>query len=128
MSVAGAATRASAETKQSVENTPVILGCCINGSVTKAVNPRSPATAEEQSKEMIQCFDAGATIVHNHSNQPNEDPQKAAQFYMDVYRPVREKLPHAIFYPTANFDPQEIKQAGEHAEGGRCRDGQVRRI
>ena len=108
MSVAGTATRASAAGKQSVENTPVILECAINGSVTKAKNPRSPATAEEHSEEMIRCFNAGATIIHTHSNKPNEDPKKAAQFYIDSFRPVREKLPHSIFYATANFDPLVI--------------------
>ncbi len=107
-SVAGTATRTSAAGKQSVENTPVILECAINGSVTKAKNPRSPATAEEHSEEMIRCFNAGATIIHTHSNKPNEDVQKAAQFYMDSFRPVREKLPHSIFYATANFDPMVI--------------------
>jgi 3-keto-5-aminohexanoate cleavage enzyme len=105
MSVAGTATRASAAQKESVENTPVILECAINGSVAKAKNPRAPATAEEHAEEMIRCLNAGATIIHTHSNEPNEDVQKAALFYIESFRPVREQLPHAILYATANFDP-----------------------
>ena len=84
--------------------TPVILEVAINGSTTKKVNPTAPETPAEIAEEMIKCFDAGATIVHAHSNQPNEDPSAAAQVYLEAFKPVREKHPHAIFYPTANFD------------------------
>ena len=92
--------------KKSVENTPVILEVAITGSTTKKVNPLAPETVKEQVAEIGKCFDAGATIVHTHSNHPNEDPKIAAQFYMDTYRPIRKKYPHAILYATANFDPK----------------------
>ena len=111
LSAAGPLTRAaSAATQRSVTDTPVILECAINGSTTKAANPLAPETVEEQTAEIIRCLDAGATIIHSHSNQPNEDPQIAAQPYMDVYRPVWEKHPHAILYATANFDPKEYNR------------------
>ena len=97
---------ASAATRKSVENTPVILECAINGSTTKAKNPLVPETPSEQAAEIIRCLDAGATIVHSHSNQPNEDPKKAAQPYMETFKPVWKKHPHAILYATANFDPK----------------------
>jgi uncharacterized protein (DUF849 family) len=101
-----AARAATARTRKSVENTPVILECAINGSTTKAKNPLVPETPSEQAAEIIRCLDAGATILHTHSNQPNEDPKKAAQPYMETYRPVWNKHPHAILYATANFDPK----------------------
>ena len=44
------------------------------------------------------------TVAHNHSNQSHKDPQQAAQFYADVFRPVREKYPHAILYATVSMD------------------------
>ena len=111
LSVAGPLTRvASAVSKESVTDTPVILECAINGSTTKAANPLAPETLEEQTAEIIRCLDAGATIVHSHSNQPNEDPEIAAQAYMEVYKPVWEKHPHAILYATANFDPKEYNR------------------
>ncbi len=106
-SVAGPVARAaSAVTKKSVANTPVILECCINGSTTKSINPHAPETADEHTAEILRCLDAGATIVHTHSNQPNEDPKIAAEFYAESYRPVWKKHPHAILYATANFDPK----------------------
>ena len=105
VSVAGVATRGSAAERQSVENRPVILECAINGGTTKATNPLAPGTPAEHTAEVIQCLDAGASIIHMHSNQPNEDVKLAAQAYEDIYRPVRKKYPDAILYATANFDP-----------------------
>ena len=97
---------AAAATKKSVEGIPVILECAINGSVTKAKNPLAPGTAAEHTAEIIRCLDAGATIVHMHSNQPNEDVKKAAEPYIEIFEPVWKKHPYAILYATANFDPK----------------------
>ena len=97
---------ASAATKKSVENKPVILECAINGGTTKAKNPLAPGTLAEHTAEVIRCLDAGASIIHMHSNQPNEDIKKAAQPYIDIYKPVWKKHPDAILYATANFDPK----------------------
>jgi uncharacterized protein (DUF849 family) len=99
--------RATAGSKLAVKDTPVVLECGINGSVTKAKNPNAPETVEEHIAEMIRVLDAGATIAHNHSNQHSEDPVQAAQFYVDVFRAVRKKYPHAILYGTVNMDAKE---------------------
>ena len=87
------------------EDTPVILEVAINGSTTKKVNPTAPETPAEIAEQAIQCLDAGATIVHAHSGKPSENVEEAAQVYIEAFRPVREKHPYAILYPTANFDP-----------------------
>jgi 3-keto-5-aminohexanoate cleavage enzyme len=106
ISAAGSLTQtASAATKTTIAETPVILECAVNGSTTKAKNPHAPETTMEVTAEIIRCLDAGATIVHAHSNQPNEDTEAAAAVYAEVFGPVWEKHPHAILYATANFDP-----------------------
>jgi hypothetical protein len=87
------------------EDTPVILEVAINGSTTKKTNPTAPETPAELAKETIKCLDAGATIIHAHSNKPNQDVAAAARAYIDAFTPVRKKHPHGIIYPTANFDP-----------------------
>jgi len=111
MLAAGPAVRAvSAVTKKSVENTPVILECAINGGTTKAKNPHAPGTPAEHTAEVIRCLGAGASIIHMHSNQPNEDVKLAAKAYTEVYKPVWKKHPHAILYATANFDPKVYHQ------------------
>jgi len=43
-----------------------------NGSTTKAKNPLVPETVQEQTAEIIRCFDAGATIVHSHGAEAVE--------------------------------------------------------
>ena len=95
---------ASAATKKSVDNTPVILECAINGSVSQAKNQHAPETVAEYTAEVIRCLDAGAAIIHAHSNKPNEDINLAAQAYIDIYEPVWKTHPDAILYATANFD------------------------
>jgi 3-keto-5-aminohexanoate cleavage enzyme len=110
LSMAGPVARAAAKTTRSVENTPVILECAINGGTTKAKNPHAPGTPEEHTAEVIKCLDAGAGIIHMHSNKPNKDVLLAAQPYIDIYKPVWKKHPHAILYPTANFDPKVYHQ------------------
>jgi 3-keto-5-aminohexanoate cleavage enzyme len=104
IAVGPAVRAASAATKKSIENKPVILECAINGSVTKDKNPFAPGTPAEHTAEVILCLDAGASIIHMHSNQPNEDIKVAAQPYIDIYKPVWKKHPNAILYATANFD------------------------
>ena len=96
--------------KKSVENTPVILEVAITGSTTKKRNPLVPETVEEHVADIDACFNAGVTIVHSHSNHPDPDPEKAAEFYRDSYKPIREKHPHGIVYATANFDPVVYNQ------------------
>ena len=86
-------------------DTPVILEVAINGSATKKVNPTAPETPAEIAQQAIECLDAGATIIHAHTNKPMEDADAAAQVYIDAFNPVRKKHPDAILYPTANFDP-----------------------
>ena len=87
------------------EDTPVILEVAVNVSATKKVNPTAPETPAEIAQQAIECLDAGATIVHAHTNKPMEDPVAAAQVYIEAFEPVRKKYPHAILYPTGNFDP-----------------------
>ncbi len=106
MLAAGSTARtASAASHKAIEETPVILECAVNGQTTKKVNPLAPESNDELIAEISACLDAGATIVHTHSNKPNEDIQIAAQAYIETFEPIRKKYPHAILYPTANFDP-----------------------
>ena len=53
--------------------------------------------------EAIRCLDAGATIVHNHTDDPIFDGVTAAhdaQPYIDAWGPVLERYPEAFLYPT----------------------------
>jgi uncharacterized protein (DUF849 family) len=91
-----------------VESIPVVLECGINGSTTKDKNPLAPETVMEHIAEINKCIEAGATIVHNHAPNGSPDPQKAAQFYLEVFGPLRQMHPEAIMYATVNFDAAEF--------------------
>ena len=101
--------RRTADRNTAVEDIPVVLECAINGSGSKK-NPHAPETVQEHITELTQVLDAGATIVHNHSNQFHEDPEQTAQFYAEVFRPIRNKYPHAIIYPTVNLDTKVLHE------------------
>ena len=101
---------ATASSKLAVEDTPVVLESAINGTTTKKKNPHAPETVQEHVDEMMRVLDAGATIAHNHSNQFHEDPEQTAQFYAEVYRPVREKYRHAILYATLSMDVKTLRE------------------
>ena len=96
LAVGSTARTASAASHKAVEDTPVILECAVNGQTTKKVNPLTPESKDELIAELSACLDAGATIVHSHSNKPNEDIQTAAQAYIETFEPIRKKYPHAI--------------------------------
>ena len=91
------------------EDTPVILEVAINGSATKKVNPTAPETPAEIAQQAIECLDAGATIIHAHTNKPMEDADAASQVYIDAFNPVREKHPDDLLYLVvpSGYRPEE---------------------
>lgn len=81
---------------------PAIVEVALNGGTTKAVNPAVPRTPDEITRDILACLDAGAAIIHNHTDDPNfggtgdHDPVP----YLEAWRPVLERRPDAILYPT----------------------------
>jgi len=84
-------------------DSPVILEAAINGVTTRDRNPSVPRTPEEIAAESIACIEAGASIIHNHNDDPVIDMVTRAhdaQPYIDAWRPVLERYPDAFLYPT----------------------------
>lgn len=81
---------------------PVIIEAAINGGTPKSRNPSVPRTPQEVTAEALLCFEAGAAIVHNHTDDPvlggsgRHDPEP----YIEAWRPVLEQRPDALLYPT----------------------------
>jgi len=116
----------SAGGSRSVADEPLVLEVAITGGTTKAKNPAAPETVAEQTAEIVRCLDAGAAIVHTHSNQPDPDPAVAAGFYLEAFRPVWDRHPHAILYATANFDPKTYHRERRVWPGGaQCRHHRI---
>ena len=83
--------------------TPVILEAAINGTTTRERNPHVPRTPEEIAADAIACIDAGASIVHNHNDDPVIDMVTAEHDpapYVRAWSRVLEARPGAFLYPT----------------------------
>lgn len=83
--------------------TPVILEAAINGVTMPDRNANVPRTPSEVAREAIACIDAGASIVHNHTDDPIFDGVTASHSaapYIDAWRRVLEVHPGAFLYPT----------------------------
>ena len=85
-----------------MSTTPVIIEIALNGATQEARNPHVPTTPDSIARQSIECFAAGAAIVHTHT--PLSDfalpGDEAAQVYLDSYRQVLDEVPDALLYPT----------------------------
>ena len=82
---------------------PVIIEAAVNGTTQKDRNPHVPRSPEEIAADAIACLEAGASIIHNHTDDPVLDmvtPAHDAGPYIDAWRPVLERFPDALLYPT----------------------------
>ena len=83
--------------------TPVIIEAAINGVTPRDRNPNVPRTPAEIAEESIRCIEAGASIIHNHNDDPVLDMVTVAHEaapYIKAWRPVLERHPDAFLYPT----------------------------
>jgi uncharacterized protein (DUF849 family) len=80
--------------------TPLIIEAAINGVTNKGRNPNVPCTPEEIAADALECLEAGAAIVHNHIDDLTLDGPAYAERQLAGWRPVFEKRPEAILYPT----------------------------
>jgi 3-keto-5-aminohexanoate cleavage enzyme len=99
---------------------PVIIEVAMNGGMPKTANPRVPHTPDEVADQGLRCIEAGACIVHNHTRDQVmggngiHDPEP----YQAAWSKIRERYPHAIFYPTmpGGAPGQTIEQRYAHIE------------
>jgi 3-keto-5-aminohexanoate cleavage enzyme len=82
---------------------PVIIEAAINGATKKAQNPHVPITPAEIAADALACIEAGAAIIHNHSEVFGKGPEAAANAYLEGWRPVLAQRPDAMLYPTVDF-------------------------
>jgi uncharacterized protein (DUF849 family) len=64
-----------------------------------------PRLPDELVADALACLDAGAAIVHTHSDEPTAPPERAAQRYLEHFAPVLARRPDALLYPTVGFLP-----------------------
>jgi 3-keto-5-aminohexanoate cleavage enzyme len=82
---------------------PVIIECAINGVTSKAVNPHVPVEPAEITADALSCIEAGAAIIHNHIDLYGVGVERAAERYLEAWRPILAARPDALLYPTIHF-------------------------
>jgi len=83
-------------------NQPLIIEVSLNGSVKKAQNPNVPYSDDEIVSQAVACMEAGAALVHNHTEDPVFGGSGAmdAENYARPWRKLLELRPDAILTPT----------------------------
>jgi uncharacterized protein (DUF849 family) len=104
----------------------VIVEAAINGTTTKDRNPHVPRRPDEIARDALDCLQAGAAVVHNHTDVVMVPGPEAAARYLEGWAPVLAARPDALLYPTTNFGPG-VEGAYAHmeplAETGQLRIG-----
>ena len=81
---------------------PLIIEASLNGSASKALNPRVPYSDDEIVADAIACMDAGAALIHNHTDEPiiGGSGELDAERYARPWRRLLKARPDAILTPT----------------------------
>ena len=98
-----------------MSDTAVIIEAAINGTAPKSRNPNIPRSADEVEVDAVASLDAGAAIIHAHNANIRWLGREAADDYLAAWRPILERRPDALWYPTGVV-ASGIEDRLEHAE------------
>ncbi|HJO24596.1 MAG: 3-keto-5-aminohexanoate cleavage protein [Myxococcota bacterium] len=82
------------------EDTPLVIEAAINGETRPDRNPNTPRKPEEITADVFRCLDAGATLIHAHTDDIQLTGREAAEHYLAAWRPILEERPDTLWYPT----------------------------
>ena len=85
---------------------PVILEVAINGETRPERNPHVPRTPDAIIADVFACLDAGANLVHAHSDDIMLAGEAAAERYLAAWRPIMDARPDTLWYPTLTGSAQ----------------------
>lgn len=84
-------------------DSPVIIEVALNGATRTELNPNAPQTQERLVEDALACIEAGASIVHTHAPDISLAGRAGADAYLAHFRPVLERHPDVVIYPTLVF-------------------------
>ena len=91
----------------------LIIEVAVNETTTRADNPNVPLTPEELARDVAECVDAGASIVHFHPRDPLCPPDKLdiarlgdVAFYKEAIGLMKERC-DVIPYPTYPYQTHD---------------------
>jgi uncharacterized protein (DUF849 family) len=92
----------------------------VNGATPRHRNRHVPRTPDEITEADLAGIESGASIVHNHNDGPmfTADGVHAVEPYLAAWRPVLERHPDALLYPTmaAGARGIPVEQRWAHVE------------
>ncbi|MBW2275772.1 MAG: 3-keto-5-aminohexanoate cleavage protein [Deltaproteobacteria bacterium] len=89
-----------------------IIEAAVNGQTTKAVNPNVPRSSREIAEDSLRCIEAGAAIIHTHIDEIVSPSERAAELYLEHFRPILDAHPDALVYPTLGFGQSVEERLG----------------
>jgi 3-keto-5-aminohexanoate cleavage enzyme len=70
----------------------LIITAAITGGASPESNPYLPKTPKEQVQATIDCYNAGASVVHIHARNPQTGKgEQRAEWFAEAIRPIRER-------------------------------------
>lgn len=89
-------------TDQTMAGKPLIIEASLNGSASKMQNPHVPYSDEEIVADAIACMEAGAALIHNHTDEPiiGGSGKLDSERYARPWRTLLASRPDAILTPT----------------------------
>lgn len=93
----------------------LIIEAAINGETRPERNPNAPRKAEEIVADVFRCLDAGATIIHAHSDDILRTGREAAEGYLAAWRPILAERPGTLWYPTLGVG-EDMTESISHIE------------
>ncbi|EAQ98199.1 3-keto-5-aminohexanoate cleavage protein [Congregibacter litoralis] len=89
-------------TSPSVAGKPLIIEASLNGAASKALNPAVPYSDDEIVADAVACMEAGAALIHNHSDEPiiGGSGELDTERYARPWRRLLALRPDAILTPT----------------------------
>lgn len=79
----------------------VIVTAAITGGASPMDNPYLPKTPKEQVKAALECYGAGASVVHIHARNPETfQPEQKVRYFEEAIIPIREQCDMIINVTT----------------------------
>jgi len=79
---------------------PVIIEAAINGETRPERNPHVPRSPDAIVADVHRCLNAGASLIHAHSDDIQQTGRAAADRYLAAWRPILAERPDTLWYPT----------------------------
>jgi 3-keto-5-aminohexanoate cleavage enzyme len=93
----------------------MVVCCALTGSLTqRSQNPALPHTPEELARDAVECYEAGATMVHVHARMPDGTPTSSPQVFLEIQKLIKEQCDLIICMSTGGAPGMTIEQRLGH--------------